>query len=633
MWAAALVALVVVAYLPTFVAGFVWDDDDYVTKNEALRSLGGLVRLWLEPRVTPQYYPVTFTSLWIDYRLWGPWAPGFHLTNVLLHAVNAVLVWRLLDRLAVPGAWIAAALFAVHPVHVESVAWVTERKNVVSGVFYLAAALVFVTRVAGMPPGDTQRRRAYLAVVGLTVLALLSKSVTATLPVAIAIALWWRDGRVRRADLLALAPLLALGAAAGLLTAMMERHRVGAVGAYWDQTFAERCLIAGRALWFYAGKLLWPYPVIFNYERWSLDARDPLQWVWPIAALGVGAGAWLARARIGRGVVAALAFFAVTLAPALGFVNVYPMRYSFVADHFQYLASLGVLALVSAAMVGFVGPRVKHVVTPVVAVLALATTWQCFAYRDPESLWVDTLVKNPRSVLALQNMGTLAYGHGERYDHRPSFEIALSNYQRARDVEPEQPDIWNSIGVVQARLGRRDEAIAAFETALRFDPRHAEAARNLGSVLAAVGRRDEAIAAYERALAAAPAMIEAREDLAVLLARAGRFTEAEAQLREAIARGPSSPRVHAQLGATLGAQGRFGEAVAAYQEAVRLAPRSVDAYAGLAEAEAKGGDFDRAITAAERARELARSDGQASMVAEIERRIASYRDGRARAEP
>ena len=622
-----LVVLVVVAYMPAFVAGFVWDDDDYVTKNEALRSVAGLARIWLSPGVTPQYYPVTFTSLWIDYQLWGLRAPGFHATNVLLHAANAVLVWRLLERLAVPGAWIAAALFAVHPVHVESVAWVTERKNVLSGVFYLAAALVFVTRVAGMPDG-ARRRGPYLAVVGLFVLALLSKSVTATLPVAIAIVLWWRDGRVRREDLLLLVPLLVLGLGMGLLTALMERHRVGAVGSYWNQTLFERCLIAGRALWFYAGKLLWPYPTIFNYERWTIDARDVVQWTWPIAALGVGLGAWLARSWIGRGVVAALAFFAVSLSPALGFVNVYPMRYSFVADHFQYLASLGVLALVGAGIVRVVGTRARLGVTPIVLVLAMLTAWQSFAYHDAELLWADTLVKNPRSVLALQNMGTLSYGHGERWGGS-YFDVALSLYQRARDIEPEQPDVWNSIGVVQARLGRRDEAIAAFESALRFDPRHAEAARNLGSVLAAVGRQADAIAAYERALAASPAMVETREDFAVLLAKAGRLADAEAQNREVIARSPGSLRAHAQLGSVLAGQGRWSEAVTAYEAAVRLTPRSIDVNAGLAEGLANTGAFDRAIASATRARALALDEGRTATVAEMERRIASYRGGRA----
>jgi hypothetical protein len=214
----------VVAYLPALPNGWVWDDDDYVTANQALRSLDGLRRLWLEPGVTPQYYPVTFTSFWVEWQLWGDWAPGFHLTNVLLHAANAVLVWRVLVALEVPGAWIAAALFAVHPVHVESVAWVTERKNVLSGAFYLSAALLFL------------RRGPYAAVVALFVLSLLSKSVTATLPVGLAIALWWRDGRVRAADVWLLAPLVVLGFGSGLMTAAMDAR----ASARWARTGIRR---------------------------------------------------------------------------------------------------------------------------------------------------------------------------------------------------------------------------------------------------------------------------------------------------------------------------------------------------------------------------------------------------------
>jgi tetratricopeptide (TPR) repeat protein len=502
----------------------VWDDDDYVTANVALRSLDGLRRLWLEPGVTPQYYPVTFTSFWVEWQLWGDWAPGFHLTNVLLHAANALLVWQVLVALEVPGAWIAAALFAVHPVHVESVAWVTERKNVLSGTFYLSAALVFL------------RRGPYAAVVALFVLSLLSKSVTATLPVGLAIALWWRDGRVRAADVWLLAPLVVLGIGAGLLTAAMERSRVGAVGAYWNQTLVERCLIAGRGLWFYAGKLLVPWPIAFNYERWTIDARDVVQWTWPAAALAVGVGAW----RAGRGPAAALAFFAVTLAPALGFVNVYPMRYAFVADHFQYLASIGVLAMAGAGLARWGLPAAM----PVAVVLGALTAWQCRAYADVATLWTDTLAKNPRSVLALQNLGTIEYG-------RRNFPGALALYQRARDVEPDQPDVWNSIGLVQAQTGDRDGAIRSLETALRYDPKHAEAARNLGAVLAAAGRRDEAIAAYERAIAASPGMVEAREDVAVLLAKSGRLADAEAQLREALRLTPDSARARAILSEVL----------------------------------------------------------------------------------
>ena len=586
-----------------------WDDDDYVTANVALRSLHGLWQLWFEPGVVPQYYPVTFTSFWVEYQAWGTWAPGFHATNVLLHAANALLVWWVLTALGVPGAWIAAALFGVHPVHVESVAWITERKNVLSGVFYLSAALLFLTRVAGRDA----RGSAYAGVLALFVLALLSKSVTATLPVALAIALWWRDGRVRWSDLRLLLPLLALGAGAGLLTAWMERHRVGAVGPYWDQTFAERCLIAGRVLWFYAGKLLWPHPVAFNYERWTLDAGDVAQWVWPLAAGLAAVGAWGLRGRLGRGPAAAIAFFAVTLGPALGFLNVYPMRYSFVADHFQYLASLGVLAVVGAGLA-----RATTVATvPVLVVLLVLTYRHCHAYRDLPTLWTDTLAKNPRSVLALQNLGTIEYTRGK-------LPAALSLYERARAVEPDLPDVWNGIGLVHARTGRHAEAIAAFERVLSLDPRNAEAARNLGSVLAASGRRDEAIQAYERAIAAAPAMLEAREDVAVLMATAGRLADAEVQLREAVRIAPGSPTAHLRLAMTLGAQGRWSEAGAAFEEAVHLAPRSVEANSGLAEAQAAVGNYARAVQAATRAQELAESEGRSTTAAEMARRIVTY---------
>jgi tetratricopeptide (TPR) repeat protein len=625
-WAVALAGLTLAAYLPAFRAGWVWDDDDYVTANQALRSLHGLWQLWSEPGVVPQYYPVTFTSLWVEYQLWGAWAPAFHATNVVLHALNAVLAWRLLDRLRVPGAWIAGLLFAVHPVHVESVAWVTERKNVLSGLFSLAGALVFVTHV--VDGRDAERRRGYAIVAVLFVLALLSKSVAATLPVALAIALWWRDGRVRRADLALLAPLLGLGLAAGALTAWMERARVGAVGPYWSQTAVERVLIAGRALWFYAGKLLWPHPIAFNYERWAIDARDPLQWIWPLAALAAAVAAWTLRARLGRGPAAAIAIFAVTLAPALGFVNVYPMRYAYVADHFQYLASLAVLAAIGAAIVRITPRRSPAAGVAIACVLAALTTRQCVAYADVETLWRDTLAKNPRSVLALQNLGTLEFARARR--EGPShFEAALALYRGALAIEPEQPDVWNSAGLAQAQLGRRDDAIASFESALRFDPRHAEAARNLGAVLGATGRRDEAIAAYERAVAAAPDMVEAREDLSVLLADVGRSEDAERQLREAARLAPDSLRARLQLGKLLAGRHRDAEALAEYDVAARVAPRSVDAWIGLAAASAATGDHGRALRAAQRARELAVDEGRASAVQEIDRRIAGYRAAQA----
>src|SRR5688572_14772657 len=161
--AAALLAMTLIAYAPAFRAGFIWDDPDYVTNNATLRSLDGLRQIWFVPQATPQYYPLVHTSFWIEYQLSGLNPTGYHAVNVLLHAVAAILLWRVLTMLEVPGAWLAAGMFAVHPIHVESVAWVTERKNVLSGVFYLASALMYLRFVGAAlvspdsPLNDEQR--------------------------------------------------------------------------------------------------------------------------------------------------------------------------------------------------------------------------------------------------------------------------------------------------------------------------------------------------------------------------------------------------------------------------------------------------------------------------------------------
>src|SRR5437870_3711674 len=373
--ALALVLLVVATYLPALRAGFIWDDDAYVTANATLRSFDGLRRIWLEPGAVPQYYPLTFTSLWLDYHLWGLHPLGYHLVNVLLHAANAILVWLVGRRLALPGAWFAAAVFAVHPVHVESVAWVTERKNVLSGALYLAAFLAYLRAAGGA-------RGAYGLALGLFVGALLAKTVTCTLPVVLLLVLWWRNGRVDVAPLL---PFFVLGAAAGFVTAWTEGHHVGATGELWRLSLPDRCLIAGRALWFYAAKLAWPHPLAFIYARWHVDAAVWWQYLFPLAAAATVAALHLARGRIGSGPLVAALCYVATLAPAPGFVNVYPMRYSFVADHFHYLASLPPIALAAAGATRL--PRPQVIGAGVLLALGTLAWRQALVYRDAETIW------------------------------------------------------------------------------------------------------------------------------------------------------------------------------------------------------------------------------------------------------
>ena len=255
MWPGALLFLLVcLAYLPALRDGFIWDDDSYVTGNPTLRNLHGLYRIWFELGAVPQYYPLVHTTFWLEYHLWGLHPPGYHLINILLHAAAAVLLWQVLRGLQLPGAWLAAALFALHPIEVESVSWITERKNVLSAVFYFAAVLAYLRFAAwAVPEGANRRRwRWYFLALLLFLAALLSKTVTCSLPAALLLVCWWKQGRVRWADVYPLLPFFVVGMGLGLLTAGMEKYHVGAQGADWSLSFADRCLIAGRALWFCA---------------------------------------------------------------------------------------------------------------------------------------------------------------------------------------------------------------------------------------------------------------------------------------------------------------------------------------------------------------------------------------------
>ena len=575
-----LVAATVVAYLPVLRNGFVWDDDAYVTANTTLRSLDGLRRIWLEPGAVPQYYPLTFTSLWLDHQVWGLGAGGYHLVNVLLHALSAVLVWRLLVRLAVPGAALGAALFALHPVHVESVAWIAERKNVLSGVCYLGAALAYLRWALPVPGEAPAGRGVYALALGLFAAALLAKTVTCTLPVALGVVVWWKRGRLRTEDILPLVPFVVLGAVAGLVTVRMERTHVGARGAAWDLSLVQRVLVAGRALWFYLRSLALPVSLTFIYPRWAPDPTVWWQWLFPLAAAAALGGLVWARDRFGTGPIAAALFFGVTLAPALGFVDVYPMRYSFVADHFQYLASLGPLVLAGALAARW-GRQGLGVALVALVVLGGLTWRQAHAYRDVETLWRDTLAKNQAATIAHLNLGTLLQEAGRLADAEASFRRVLALEPDAADARtnlantlrsqgrlaeatalyrevaartPYDPGAHMNLGNALAQGGALAEAMAQYEIALRLRPNHADTRANLATVLAMQGRTAEAIVQYRAALAVDPTFVDAHRNLARVLADSGQLDEAEQHLREILRLRPDDASVRADLAGLIAAR-------------------------------------------------------------------------------
>jgi tetratricopeptide (TPR) repeat protein len=571
-WRPALVllSLVVAAYLPALRAGYVWDDDSYLTANPNLVDLHGLARIWLSPSASPQYYPLVFTSFWIERHLWGPAPFGYHLVNVLLHAIAAILVRQVLRPLGLVASWGAAVLFALHPVQVESVAWVTERKNVLSAVFYLAAALAYLRLAAARSRGT--RTRGLPAVVLLFLAALLSKTVTATLPVALAIVLWWRDGSLSRRDGVSLGLLLVPAAALASHTVWLERTHVGAEGESWALSAPERLLVAGRAFWFYAAHVAWPAGLSFVYPRWSLDAADPRQWLFPAAALAIAATLWAARHRWGRGPLAAFLYFAVTLLPVLGFFDVYPFRFSFVADHFQYLASLGPFALIAGGAARLRergGPAGRRVVVAagaaVIVLCGLATFGRSRAYTDEETLWNDTLARNPTAWMAHTNLAVYLDGRG-RYDE------AVAHHREAIRLRPDLAGSRNNLGVTLEKTGRTDEAIAAYLAALQIEPANADYGRNLANLLARLGRFAQAEACYHEVLRLRPDDRASANNLAYVLIREGKVDEAERILRELLRRDPNQARAWANLAEALKASGREVEGEEALRRALAVDP-------------------------------------------------------------
>lgn len=597
-WKAVLIVLLTfIAYLPAMQGGFVWDDDDYVTDNGALRSLDGLCRIWFEPGAVHQYYPVVYSSFWLDYHLWGLNPLGYHIINVLLHAANAVLLGLVLRRLAVPGAWFAAAIFALHPVHVESVAWITERKNVLSGFFYLLSVLSYLRF------SESRERRSYAYSLAFFVCALLSKSVTASLPVILLLLVWWkRDCLKFKRDVMPLAPFFGAGLAMGVVTIWMERHSVGAQGADWAISFANRVMIAGRDFWFYVFKLAWPDKLTFIYPRWDLHWGTSWEYLLPAAALGLLAMLWIHREKAGKGAVVAVTFFALTLLPALGFINFYPMIYSFVADHFQYLASIGLIALFAAYCSIHNSHLTIRKIYPVacaalVLLLALLTWQQAQSYRDVQTLWLDTLRKNPSAWMAHNNLGN------ELADEGRSKE-AIAHYFAALKLKPDHEMAHYNLGIMMAKQGKLDEAAAHYMEAIRINPDYAQAHNNMGSLLCQGGQVKEGIKEYMEALRINPEYADVHSNMGVAYLGIGDIDKALFHCQEAIRLNPDMAEAYNNLGTVQVRQGKIMEAVASFQKAVDLNPDYATAHANLGRALTELGRTDEAVLQYQAARRL-----------------------------
>jgi protein O-mannosyl-transferase len=613
--AIALLGMLVISYLPALRGGFIWDDDDYVVNNWTLRSPSGLEAMWVHPTSLPQWYPMVHTTFWIEYHLWGPHPLGYKIDNLLLHFANSILLWIILRKLKIPGAWLAAAVFALHPMNVESAAWITERKNTLSLFFYLAALWAYLQGLGLTPspstPGEgggegnlelrtknlelepcplpnplpgyqarEQNGAWYWVSLILFVMALLSKTVACSLPVGILLILYYRNGKITRQQWLGMIPFFAIGAGLAYVTAHLEATQVGASGPEWNLSILERCLIAGHALWFYAWQLFWPTKLAFIYPKWQINTHSILQWIYPIGFLIALGLSWFYRKRIGRGAFVGIMFYAAAIFPALGFINVYPMRYSYVADHFQYLAGIGLIVLFVASMERYaevMDPKddlsalqkwIWHVISvdiPFVLPLMLLTYTQALGYQSKATLWGDTLIKNPNSWMVHLNMG---HAYVEQGDGRSG----MREYQEAEKLAPDVPDPHYNVGYRLDVNGDHAGALAEFKQAIARDPKFVMAYYGQGNALRQIGKLEDAVGAYTQAVAMQPSYTDAWYNMGFTDELLHHTAAAQAAYEQALQINPAYPGARENLAKIFVQQGNMNAGVEQYELAITADP-------------------------------------------------------------
>jgi tetratricopeptide (TPR) repeat protein len=631
--AAALVLAVFLAYRPVWHGGFLFDDDTHLLNNPVLKP-GGLARIWV-PGGYINYWPLTFTAYWLQFKMWGLNPIDFHLVNIAVHSVSALLLWRILVRLRVSGAMFAAAIFALHPVNVESVAWISQLKGLLSLMLALVSVLFFLA---------CERRGGWwrwALAIGAFALSTLAKGMVITLPLVLLACAWWQRGRIARRDLLRVLPYLLIGAVMAA-TEVWTQHLVGAGAAVRSDGLLSRAAVAGCAVWFYFWKVIWPLDLRFIYPRWPIESWNVLSYL-PGAVLVILLGlAWRRRDAWGRPIVMLIVCYVGLLLPALGFVNIYFMLYSLVSDHWQYAAMIVPCAVFAGAtatlcrrrqasevgwaelasptsgllvglatmlrMVPSAHPTATHAPKSprivqgclglaLLAALAVLTWRQSRLYADSETLYRTTIERNPACWMAHNNLGEVLTDSGR-------LDEAITQYRKALEIKPDFDVAHINLGAMLARRGEVDEAMVHYRKALETRPDYALAHVDLGSALAGRGEVDEAIAHYRKALEIKPDYAEAHDRLGNELAGRGELDEAIAHFRKALEIRPDDAEVHYNLGNALAGRGKVDEAIAHFRKALEIKPDYADACNNLALALARRGEFDEAIAHFRKALEI-----------------------------
>jgi tetratricopeptide (TPR) repeat protein len=605
----ALFAAAAAAYVPAMRAGFVWDDDYFVdytlrgtkASGRLARAGDGLYRIWFttEP----------MDASWVQWRLWGPEPAGYHVVNILLHALAAVLIWRILRRLGIGCAFAAALIFAVHPLTAASAAWISELKNTLSLALCAAALLCYLRFDDGAGHGW------YASALALFALALTAKTSVVTLPILLLICAWWRRGRIGRGDILRSAAFFLLSIAMGAATIHFQQR--GAPGEPLGAgAILSRLAAAGWIIWFYIYKALLPVRLCMIYPKWEVSATAVLSWLPLAAVIACFAVLWRFRRSWARAALMGFGWFVVTLLPVLGILAMAFMKFSLVSDHLLYPALPAVVCLAVAGvgrLLGRLGRRgvwISAGAAAAVVITFFVLTWRRAAVFDSHvSLWRDNLEKNPTAWVAHFNLGVAAMGE-EKWEeaeghyrralrYRPEYfdarmnlglvlvgrgkpKEAIEQYHKALEIKKDSPALYSNLGLAYAKLGKLDEAVKNYRKALQIEPDMAVAHRNFALALAWCCELDGAIEHLRQAVRSDPQAAEARRDLKLAIETRHRLDEEIDRLRRRLSYEPDSAKVHFELGLALVKRGRLERAAEHLVVSVRLNSHHVAAAENLA---------------------------------------------------
>jgi tetratricopeptide (TPR) repeat protein len=591
-----LAGLTLIAYFPALNGGFVFDDDSILTNNILIKDPSGLYKFWITSNQV-DYWPVTMSSFWIEWRLWGMNPRGYHLANLTLHIIAALILWVILRRLHITGAYWAALLFALHPVNVQSVAWIAEQKNTLSMLFFLASVYCFLRTswleranledlLRPSPPSFSfSGGRWYWLSFAFFLLAMLSKGSVAILPLVLLGLIAWRR-RLRIVDFIQNAPFFGVALAFTIININFQSHGLSAPIRTAD--VSERLLGAGAIICFYLGKLLLPINLLFFYPLWHIRANEIRWWLPLLTVLGLtGLLLWKARTEatkrrkqeetevhpkaLWRSALFAWGYFCVMLIPVMGFTDIYFMRFSLVADHYQYLAMIGVVVFFTASYCDRVDGSsngFKFVLAAGLVCLLIAGTWRrTQIYRDAETLYRTTLQRNPECWPADNNLGVIDFESS-----RPA--AAFAHFTEALRLNPNSADAHYNIGrLLMQKPNGSALALLHFAHTIELSPFDGDAHYWLAYNLYDLHRDDEAIEQYEDAIRFNTTYrVAALTNLGIALANAGRMTEALPYLKEAVGLNPSLASAQLGLSYALSKLNRSQGPESSYPKAMFLTP-------------------------------------------------------------